>query len=101
MSIACEMALTSKVRSEDYLWESPEMNKHMLSFELDRSAGKLEIHADDAGLEFLIQQLSLLRRAVGQDHVHLMTEDWGGSGLSNQKQNEASDLLNHVKIFKW
>lgn len=77
------------------------MNEHMLSFEFDRTGEKLEIHADDAGLEYLIQQLSNLRHAAGQDHVHLMTEDWGGFGLSNQNQNRSSVLINHVKIFKW
>jgi len=35
------------------------------------------------------------------DHIHLMTEDWGGIELTNDKQNFNSELINHVKIFNW
>ena len=30
-----------------------------------------------------------------------MTEDWGGEELSNNKQNKKTELIHHVKIFKW
>ncbi|MBA3238009.1 MAG: immunity protein 32 [Parachlamydiaceae bacterium] len=30
-----------------------------------------------------------------------MTSDWGGNELSSEKQNQESEIINHVKIFKW
>jgi hypothetical protein len=77
------------------------MSKHLLTFEVDRAAERLEIHADSAGLEFLIRELQRLRDAATQDHTHLMTDDWGGSGLSGERQNANAEPLKHVKIFKW
>jgi hypothetical protein len=77
------------------------MSKHLLTFEVDRLGERIEIHADSAGLEFLIRELQRLREVSTQDHTHLMTDDWGGSGLSGERQNATSELLKHVKIFKW
>lgn len=34
-------------------------------------------------------------------HRHLMTRDWGGSELSNDKQGLDNSLCHHVKIFFW
>ncbi len=72
----------------------------MLTVEWDKE--KLEIHADSAGLKELIEQLNiLLKSSDKKDHVHLMTEEWGGGILSSEKQNKSTELIHHVKIFKW
>ncbi|MBS0622494.1 MAG: immunity protein 32 [Verrucomicrobia bacterium] len=34
------------------------------------------------------------------DHFHLMTAEWGGSELSDEKQSTENEIINHVKIFK-
>lgn len=73
----------------------------MLSFEWDKDSERLEIHTDAAGLRELVDQLNKLAISEGSDHVHLMTEDWGGDDLSSDKQNSKAELINHVKIFKW
>ena len=73
----------------------------MLTFEWDKDSEQLEIHADSEGLEELVKQIKKLTGFEGNEHLHLMTEDWGGEELSNDKQNEKSELIHHVKIFKW
>ena len=73
----------------------------MLTFEWDNDSEKLEIHADDEGLEELIKKIKKLKSTKGNEHVHLMTEKWGGEELSSDKQNKKSKLIHHVKIFKW
>ena len=73
----------------------------MLTFEWDKDAEQLEIHADSEGLKELVKHIKKLASVEGNEHLHLMTEDWGGEELSNDKQNEKSELIHHVKIFKW
>lgn len=73
----------------------------MLTFEWDKDSEKLEIHADSEGLQELAKQIKKLEHIKGNEHLHLMTEDWGGNELSGDKQNEKSELIHHVEIFKW
>ena len=73
----------------------------MLTFEWDKGDQKLEIHADSEGLRHLLNQVEKLVCVKGNEHLHLMTEDWGGEDLSDDKQNAKSELIHHVKIFKW
>jgi len=73
----------------------------MLTFEWDKDSEQLEIHADASGLQELVSQLKKLAAIEGSDHIHLMTEDWGGDELSSDKQNNKAELIHHVKIFKW
>jgi len=73
----------------------------MLTFEWDKDSEKLEIHADCKGLQELVKQIKKLESIKGNEHLHLMTEDWGGEELLGDKQNEKSELIHHVEIFKW
>ncbi|WP_148864691.1 Imm32 family immunity protein [Marinobacter fonticola] len=73
----------------------------MLTFEWDSEAEQLEIHADANGLNDLVSQLLKLAAHSEIDHIHLMTEDWGGDELSSDKQNQGAELVHHVKVFKW
>ena len=73
----------------------------MLTFEWDKDSEQLEIHTDSEGLKELVKQIKKLTSVEGNEHLHLMTEDWGGEELSSSKQNEKSELIHHVKIFKW
>ena len=70
----------------------------MLTFETTEN-DSIEIHADIEGLKKLIQTLQKI--LDGDDHVHLMTEEWGGNELSGGKQGTRNKLINHVKIMKW
>jgi len=74
----------------------------MLTFEFKKSlksgiGDELEIHADIEGLRSLISQLRLLEEHK-TDHIHLMSESWGGSHLADQPQDEANRVVHHVKI---
>lgn len=73
----------------------------MLVFELDKSSSVLEIHLDDNGLEKLKEVIAKLDQLKQSDHVHLMTEEWGGDELSDEQQNMDFDLIHHVKIMRW
>ena len=76
----------------------------MLTFELDTKDEKLEIHSDLEGLKqfhSLIGNLIEQSKEVENEHIHLMTKEWGGSELSSEKQNSEANLINHVNIFCW
>lgn len=73
----------------------------MLTFELADNGERLEVHGDQEGLRRLAQILTSLADEETPDHAHLMTENWGGSGLSNEIQGLNSALLHHVKVFVW
>lgn len=73
----------------------------MISIEWHNKNGRLEIHTDPEGVQQLVELLNKLAQAKGDDHLHLMTEKWGGSGLSEKAQSSESELINHVKIFLW
>lgn len=72
-----------------------------LSFEWDEKGEKLEIHGNREGLENLVRILQSLLAKDENDHVHLMTPQWGGEELSSEQQNPEATLVNHVKILHW
>lgn len=78
----------------------------MLAFENDKKDEKLEIHADIKGMKYLRSVLgSLIEQSekAGNEHVHLMTKEWGGpdASLSSEKRHPDNQIFNHVKIFCW
>jgi hypothetical protein len=73
----------------------------MLTIEWSKEDERLEIHGDEEGLSHLAQLVQSLANQKEPEHVHLMSEAWGGDTLGNEKQNENNELINHVKIFKW
>lgn len=76
--------------------------QHLLTFEMLANGKEIELHTDSAGLDYLIKALQDLRDLTAPDHLHLMTDDWGGNSLSNEKQNLGDvKLAHHVKVFKW
>jgi hypothetical protein len=74
----------------------------MLSFELKKPGptndpGELEIHCDMDGFDSLLAQLRLLRDSH-TDHVHIMSEAWGGIHLDGRTQRPANSPLHHVVV---
>ncbi len=75
----------------------------MLSIELKKSdlsatPDEIEIVLDGEGLDSLLAQLRFLQGRA--DHVHLMSEAWGGSHLEGIAQTEANSIIHHVKITR-
>ena len=75
----------------------------MLSFEIlptppGAMPEELEIHLDNEGLQSLLTQLKFLEQDR-TDHVHLMSESWGGSDLDDEPQNSKGMSIRHVKIL--
>ncbi len=78
------------------------MDDYLLTFELSKDGDELHVCTDIPGLEELIGQLSSLLESVKKnktEHIHLMTEEWGGYELSSQSQ--VGTILNHVKVYCW
>jgi hypothetical protein len=76
----------------------------MLTFEYEKIDEAVHIHADASGLRKLASSLVWLAEQVekkGPDHLHLMTDAWGGNSLSGEAQSKTSELINHVKVFGW
>jgi hypothetical protein len=75
----------------------------MLSFEVKNqpqktSPDELEIYCDAEGLASLLAQLRMMADDR-TDHVHLMAESWGGSGLDDRPHGSDNGSIKHVKIL--
>jgi hypothetical protein len=78
--------------------------KDLLTFELGPEKDQVFIHGDPAGLRRLAALLNKLADQADRGeypHDHLMTEAWGGHGLSGEAQEKNAECLNHVKIYGW
>jgi|LakMenEpi03Aug12_release.lakeMendotaPanAssembly.Ray.scaffolds.fasta_scaffold2331022_2 hypothetical protein len=73
----------------------------MLTFELTVDRDRVEIHGNREGLLALAQALTDLAAKSSPDHIHLMTVDWGGSGLSDERQGASNELIHHAALFVW
>jgi hypothetical protein len=73
----------------------------LIRFEYDAGDDKVEIHLNENGIVALIEQLEYLRKQKKSDHLHLMTEAWGGDELTGGEVQEGFKLINHVKIYRW
>jgi hypothetical protein len=75
----------------------------MLSFEIKKSVeGKLpdelEVILDDEGLDTLLAQLRFLKERR-TEHVHLMSESWGGTHLDDHASRVGNAAIHHVEIL--
>jgi len=65
----------------------------LLRFEYDKSsAGVLNIHMNLEGVQEMIEIFQRLLRSGRNDHDHLMTPSWGGTELTENKQDDATTL---------
>jgi hypothetical protein len=73
----------------------------ILTIEFDKEGEKIEMHFNDLGVDILIRYLQQLKDNSVNGHAHLMTEDWGGNELTNEKQNTGNNiqLINHLKLI--
>jgi hypothetical protein len=75
----------------------------VLTLELDQRGETVELHLNKAGIEYLKNILDRLISNNQNDHLHLMTPDWGGGELSSEQQNLGPDIktLHQLKIVYW
>lgn len=59
---------------------------------------EIEINLDADGLRSLLSQLEFLKDGR-TDHVHLMSESWGGAHLEDQPRSDDGTAVRHVKIL--
>ncbi|GBF59045.1 hypothetical protein PbB2_02737 [Candidatus Phycosocius bacilliformis] len=59
---------------------------------------EIEMHLDAEGLRILLSELNLLQDGR-TDHIHLMSEAWGGVDLVGQPRNQGFAIVHHMKIL--
>ena len=74
--------------------------KAQITFEINEATEAVEIHGNAQSLKELANMLLEIAKSPN-DHTHLMTENWGGSELSENVYGEKNKLINQVKIFCW
>ena len=72
----------------------------MISFELNGDEDIVEINVDDAGRNKLIDILQRLN-IDNNNHVHLMTKEWGAGEIDDVPQNKENSIVNLVNIRIW
>jgi|WetSurMetagenome_2_1015567.scaffolds.fasta_scaffold648069_1 hypothetical protein len=80
------------------------MSNKLLTFELTEGMDAIEIHADQQGLQDLIDRLLRLKNSLpgkSSEHEHLMTPNWGGTELTQDKQSVNSTLINKGTVHLW
>jgi len=73
----------------------------MISFEFKTDAippDEIEVWLDEEGLSSLLAQLRFLADAK-TEHIHLMSDSWGGNHLSSEPVDPKNTLIHHVKIL--
>ena len=75
----------------------------ILTLELDQQGELIELHLNKAGAEYLKNILVKLIKNNQNEHLHLMTPDWGGDGLSTDQQNLGKDikLIHQLRVSYW
>lgn len=76
-------------------------NQKLLTFEIVESKDEIEIHLNKEGINELLKQLNTLSTFDSNDHLHLFSESWGGSELTEQKQAEDNKIVYKVTIYYW
>jgi hypothetical protein len=59
---------------------------------------EVEINLDAEGLESLLKQLEFLKSGR-TDHLHLMSESWGGNHLEDSPLKVGNMVVRHLKIL--
>lgn len=81
------------------------MPNYLLTIEIEEKAQRVVIHGDPDGLRYLAKSLEGIAASADNltTHHHLMTEDWGGTELTSQKQSldNGVSLVNHLAIYGW
>ncbi len=75
----------------------------ILTLEFNKQAEFIELHFNKEGAEYLKNILTKLIENDEEEHVHLMTPDWGGNELDAKQQNTSNDfkLIHQLKIMYW
>ncbi len=78
------------------------MNK-IFTIEIDEQGELVEMHLNKEGAEYLRDILNRVIEVNSDDHLHLMTPDWGGNELTEEKQNKSDTvkLIHHLKLMYW
>ncbi|WP_416306970.1 Imm32 family immunity protein [Neptunicella sp. SCSIO 80796] len=76
----------------------------MLTVEKDKDAQQVYIHGSPEKLRWLASRLEAIANQTeksGHSHDHFMTEDWGGSELTNEVQGspESHSIVNHLIVY--
>jgi hypothetical protein len=74
---------------------------HLLTVQLTKEGQEVQVHCNREGLLKLTETLNRLARHTRQEHIHLMTEDWGGGELTAEPASDDGMLVNLMTIYYW
>jgi len=82
------------------------MEKRLLAFVTDKEHGQDFVHADLAGVNYLIKELEYLRSELEKNdcpHTHLFSKEWGGGELSISTMMDRNEGMpvHHLNIYGW
>lgn len=72
----------------------------LLKVEYDEVGEKVEVIMDKEGIKEMIFHLEYLLEREEPDHVHLMTQSWGGDELTEGPCEEGYRLINQMKLYR-
>jgi hypothetical protein len=77
-----------------------------LSVVVEKTGDVVHVHADKAGLDHLSRAIETLRASLERgecDHVHLMSNSWGGFDLTETRLDSESSAsqVHHLEILAW
>ena len=83
-------------------------SRPLLSIVTSAEGNVVNIHADQAGLQILLKDITRLIKKLEADqcdHDHLFSESWGGWELTesmlSQEHNNGCRKVHHLKINAW
>ena len=59
----------------------------------------VEIFVDSTELRCLIDRLTMLLEHENVDHLHFMSDSWGGDELTEQVHRDDNVLTHHLQIY--
>ena len=83
-------------------------NTHLLAFVVDaKQENLMSIHLDLAGLDYLVSQLSHVRKKLVEnqvEHFHMFSEEWGDGSLSISTMGDVEGdgkPIHQINTYGW
>ncbi|MGL1934422.1 MAG: hypothetical protein OCD01_05360 [Fibrobacterales bacterium] len=67
---------------------------------LEEAEGRFNLHLNNLGIDYLIEQLQLLKNTPAPEDIILMSKEWGGE-LEGDPKHIEGEILNIIKLMKW
>jgi len=72
----------------------------LLSVEITADGEGVEIHGNQKGFDFLLDRIKRMS-LNGNDHIHLLSREYGGEDLSDELIGQGNRKVGQVKVLFW